>query len=226
MAGWQLIFQRYLEGCVMAVMDTQPSKVPGGGGFLTLPEASICQITSHRALELQEVRDFGDPLKVVFCFTTCSSSYWNGSLWHLWDRKSQSQYAPVFIIHSEVEAARPHPQGCFTSPLPLGILLNPIDWIRTPTTTGLIGWWLGKSPHSPNWSLAYSEAIRAPTISFCLNQLKEEGQQWWGGAEGKTSMAAVHWLKTMTLQCLRSTQSHIPESKIIISDAISFNLGN
>ena len=106
MAGWQLIFQRYLEGCVMAVMDTQPSKVPGGGGFLTLPEASICQITSHRALELQEVRDFGYPPKVVFCFTTCSSSYWNGSLWHLWDRKSQSQYAPVFTIHSEVEAAR------------------------------------------------------------------------------------------------------------------------
>lgn len=52
----------------MEVMDTQPSKVPGGGGFLTLPEASICQITSHRVLEIQEVRDFGAPPKV------CSAS--------------------------------------------------------------------------------------------------------------------------------------------------------
>jgi outer membrane murein-binding lipoprotein Lpp len=43
------------------------------------------------------------------------------------DDSASNLQAKLAKLHSEVEAARPHPQGCFTSPLPLGILLNPID---------------------------------------------------------------------------------------------------
>lgn len=149
-ASQQLIFKRDVDGCVMAVRDPQPPKVPPGRGCLTLTEAQICKITSHRDLEIKEVRRIWGPPKL------CSLHYiqlfplrWYplALMGHRITITTHISFYYTFRHASNNRRVywpwRPHPQGCVRSPFPLRTLPNPINWIRTPTPMGLIGWWLG-----------------------------------------------------------------------------------